>query len=253
MKGKIVSLLILSAVAAMAAEPDPAALLRDLSSDVFKTREAAAGALREWADREPKVAEELFAKHLDADTDPEARVRCRDLLKHVVLLEYRKQGEGYIGIQMSEEQVAPAVGDEPAVFGIRITMVVPDTPAAKAGLQPGDLLLSLEGKGWSDVNVIERFGLEIRKRRPGDRIKLRVRHGAGDKEVEVELARRPPEAQLLQNGLLLGGIGIARPDLDLLSREQARLQAAAEETFFQEWLARRKQGKTPTPGPTGQD
>jgi membrane-associated protease RseP (regulator of RpoE activity) len=154
---------------------------------------------------------------------------------------------------MSEEQVAPADGQKAAVFGIRITMVVPDTPAAKAGLQPGDLLLALNGKGWNDMNAIERFGLDIRKQRPGDRIRLRLRRGAEEKEAEVELARRPPEDELLQNGLLLGGFGIVRPDPELLSREQSRLQTAAEEAFFEDWLARRKQAIPPTPGAAGQD
>ena len=80
-------------VAALGADPAPSERIRDLASDVFKTREDAEQVLRAWAEREPKAAEELFGSQMDAAADPELRMRCRALLKHVIVLAYRKQGE----------------------------------------------------------------------------------------------------------------------------------------------------------------
>ncbi len=210
--------------------PPPAESLRDLASDVFKTREDAEQALRTWAEKDPKAAEELFASQMEKAGDPEVRTRCRSLLKHVVLIGYRKDGEGYIGIQMREEPLAGADGG----FGIRVLIVMPDTPAAKAGLQAGDLILAFEGKSWGEPDAMLRFGEAIRKHKPGHKVKLKVRRGNEDKDFELELARRPD--LLLQNGIFLGGFG--GNDVDV-----AKLQAEAEEKYFQDWLAARKQEK----------
>lgn len=234
---------------APAAEPDPQRLLGELSSEVFKTREGAEAALREWATREPKAAEELFSGQMETAADPELKARCRALLKHVVLLEYRKQGEGYVGIQMREEPLVLGANGAGGI-GIRILAVVPDTPAAKVGMQPGDLVLAFEGKGWDQPDAMQRFSEEIRKHRPGQRVKLRVRRGQEDKELEIELARRPEPEVLLQNGLFAGGFGVEGVDP---LKEQAKLQAQAEENYFREWLARRGQEQTPPPRPAPRD
>jgi len=228
----------LCCVSVLAADPAPSERIHDLASEVFKTREAAEQSLRDWAVQEPKAAEELFGREMDAALDPELQMRCRNLLKQVVLMAYRKQGEGYIGIQMREEPLAAGNG----AFGIRVLIVMPDAPAAKIGMQAGDLVLAFEGKGWDEPDAMLRFGEEIRKHRPGQKVKLKVRRGAEDKDVELELARRPD--LLANNGLLLGGFGAN--DIDL-----AKLQAQSEEKYFQEWLTARKQGKKQPPADAG--
>ena len=210
--------------------------LRDLAADDFRTRETAESDLRAWAEKEPDAARNLFEQHMNHSPDPEMRMRCRSLLKHVVLLEYRKQGEGYVGIQMREEQLGADAGGG---FGIRVIAVVADTPAAKAGLKVGDLILRFQGQGWAQADAMFRFGEQIRKHKPGDKVKVKVRRAAEDLEIEVELARRPD--LLAENGgFLLGGFGLGEEQADL-----SKLQAQSEEKYFRKWLAARKQAPEP--------
>lgn len=59
-------------------------------------------------------------------------------------------------------------------------------PAARAGIQSGDLVTHLNGK---PQRYRDDFLFEVRKLKPGDRIKLTILqpHGAGQKEVELQL------------------------------------------------------------------
>jgi putative serine protease PepD len=62
--------------------------------------------------------------------------------------------------------------------------IVPGGPAEEAGLEPGDVILALDGKpveGSSELIVA------IRSRSPGDSITLRVRRGGSERDVEVTL------------------------------------------------------------------
>lgn len=62
--------------------------------------------------------------------------------------------------------------------------IVPGGPAEEAGLEPGDIILSLDGKpveGSSELIVA------IRSRSPGDSITLRVRRAGSERDVEVTL------------------------------------------------------------------
>jgi serine protease Do len=84
---------------------------------------------------------------------------------------------GYLGIAM-----------EPAGGGLRIMQVMKDTPAAKAGLVVGDVILKVSGVTVSDP---EQFQAEMVKRKPGDQITLHVQRGGGEKDIDATLGPRP--------------------------------------------------------------
>jgi serine protease Do len=75
-------------------------------------------------------------------------------------------------------------GDDGAVIG----MVTPDSAAMKAGLQAGDRVLQigeLEVKTWQD------FTNYIKLKKPGDKVRIRVRRGDEEVTVEAEIGERP--------------------------------------------------------------
>jgi serine protease Do len=80
------------------------------------------------------------------------------------------------------------VGLEPSSAGIRIIQVMPNTPAAKAGLEANDVILSVSGV---KVNDPEQFQIELVKRRAGDTITLGIRRGDDELDVEATLRQRP--------------------------------------------------------------
>ena len=81
--------------------------------------------------------------------------------------------------------VAPG-RDAPELLGAPVGGVLPNSPAAAAGLKPGDLITHLDAvpvEGWSGLvrNIVGR--------KPGDKIKVTVRRGGGVQDFEVTLGQ----------------------------------------------------------------
>jgi serine protease Do len=85
---------------------------------------------------------------------------------------------GYLGVALE-----PSIG-----AGVRITQLLPNTAAAKAGLKMGDVILSVSGIAIDDP---EQFQAEMMKRKAGDLINLQVRRGAEEIALEATLQQRP--------------------------------------------------------------
>ncbi|HET7728253.1 MAG TPA: M50 family metallopeptidase [Candidatus Limnocylindrales bacterium] len=85
-------------------------------------------------------------------------------------------------------------------FGVRFGEVVPDSPAEAAGLQPGDMLVSIDGQRYSAFEG--RIPVEDLAAKAGQRVTLGIERADGTfEEIEVTL-RVPTEGQ--------GALGITR-------------------------------------------
>jgi hypothetical protein len=73
------------------------------------------------------------------------------------------------------------------VEGLPLMGVAPEGPAAKAGLKAGDVIIGL---GESRIGGIEDFDSALRKFKPGDKAKVKVRRDDKELELEVEFGRR---------------------------------------------------------------
>ncbi len=71
--------------------------------------------------------------------------------------------------------------------GVRVASVLPDSPAARAGLREGDVLLALGGEELADLRA---YGAALRARSPGDRVTLRVLRDGATLELDAELVAR---------------------------------------------------------------
>ncbi|GHH73732.1 S1C family serine protease [Promicromonospora soli] len=89
-----------------------------------------------------------------------------------VLLDPSYQGEG---VRVSEEAQQ---GSPP---------VTPNGPADQAGIEPGDVILSIDGR---PVSVADELIVAIRAKAPGDAVTLQVRSGDEEREVRVVLEER---------------------------------------------------------------
>ncbi len=72
--------------------------------------------------------------------------------------------------------------------GVIVDAVVPDGPAAKAGLKAGDVITKVEGQKVKSFNTLAHA---VESHKPGDKIKLAVARDDKERDVEVTLAAQP--------------------------------------------------------------
>jgi carboxyl-terminal processing protease len=88
-------------------------------------------------------------------------------------------------------------------YYIQVVAVLPGSPAAAAGLQPGDLLKSIDGQNTREVNVI--VGESMLRGPAGSTLTLEIIRGRQPEPIEVTVNRRdvvtsPVEFELLREG-----------------------------------------------------
>lgn len=91
---------------------------------------------------------------------------------------------GWLGVGLSNED------------GAVISSVYPDTPAADAGLQAGDRIVSVDGKDVEDSDALVRA---IGHYRAGDDLRLSIERAGRAQRVKVTLGERPSQ-QALRSG-----------------------------------------------------
>jgi WD40 repeat protein len=75
--------------------------------------------------------------------------------------------------------------------GAKIKLVAPGSPADKAGLKEGDIVILIEG---TEVETSTGFEAAVAAKPPGADLRLRVRSGAQERRVAISVAE-PPRAQ----------------------------------------------------------
>ena len=206
----------------------PLTVFSHLRSNEFREREVAQSELLAWARRQPEPAMlEILRQSRIAD-DPEVRQRCLDVLRDLVIDEYLKEGEGFIGIAMKDE-ISNVPGDPKPRNVIRVTEVRVDTPGQRAGIKLNDLVVGVDGQVWYEVDASLPFREKIRTLRPNTKVELKILRDGGLIELRVILGRRP----LLADNPFFNG-----QNFDPEASERA-----AKEAYFRRWLSQNKSRK----------
>lgn len=90
----------------------------------------------------------------------------------------RRGGMVYLGITLEFDE---------SIKGVGIQQVAPESPASKAGMEPGDVIIKIAD---SDVESPQDLPGILRQRKPGDKVKVTVKRG--DKEVVLEVTLSGP-------------------------------------------------------------
>ncbi len=152
-----------------------------------------------------------------------------DMVKDILddLKEDGRVARGWIGVGLRavDDELARTL-DLDAGGGVMIGAVYQGTPGAEAGLQPGDVVLSLEGEALDDT---EGFIRAIGSFRPGDAVELLVLRDGKKKRLDVTLAERPEEDDL-RRGRFLAPEADEAPEADASAVTELgiRVRAARE-------------------------
>ena len=116
-----------------------------------------------------------------------------------IYTELRDKGRvtrGWLGVsiqQLTPELARSFGAREPK--GVLINEVVPDSPAAKAGLKPGDILLEFEGRPMEATSDLQRA---VGFFSPEHVAKVKVWRDQGEKILEIKVGQAPEERQAQQ-------------------------------------------------------
>ena len=92
-------------------------------------------------------------------------------------------------IQPVSQDIAESVGLKTAAGAI-VDQVTPGTPAAEAGLKPGDVITKLDGQPIKDASDLTR---RIGSFKPGDKVELTYLRDGADKTASITLASQSNE------------------------------------------------------------
>ena len=105
-----------------------------------------------------------------------------------------KVRRGWLGIELQSITKDPTLlGDNKA--GVEVMNVLPQGPAANAGLQRGDIILTMDDKPVNDANTLIQL---VARKSPNSVVRLQVKRNDQQNEVNITLGERQPQATLQQ-------------------------------------------------------
>jgi serine protease Do len=145
------------------------------------------------------------------------------------IVEHGKVTRAYLGIV--PQDVTPALAHafgQKDTSGALVGDVSPNSPAAKSGLEKGDIILDVNGKSVVDSNGLR---MAISMMAPDSTVSLKVLRNGGERDFTVKLGELPtteasiePESQGSKSALS----GVSVQDLDAQTAQQLGLPANAQ-------------------------
>lgn len=98
---------------------------------------------------------------------------------------------GWLGVQIQQidEEIAAGLGLE-STHGALVASVVDDSPAKKAGLEPGDVIVGFEGEEIEDIRDLTR---QVAAVAPDSEVELQVWRDGDTVELDVDLGENPDD------------------------------------------------------------
>ena len=105
-----------------------------------------------------------------------------------------KVHRGWLGIELQSSMKDPTkLGDD--TQGVEVMNVMPNGPAAKAGLQKGDIITAMDNKPVNDANTLIQM---VARKAPNSVVNLQVMRNKAPSSVNVTLGERQPQEALTE-------------------------------------------------------
>lgn len=109
------------------------------------------------------------------------------------LLDKGKIARAWVGVYMQDisPKIAKTLGVSDDTVGVVVVQVAERSPAAKAGLMPGDIIQKVDGQPVSTAKDVQ---TKVRTHKPGDKLQLNVLHEHSVVDRELVLSDFPQRA-----------------------------------------------------------
>jgi hypothetical protein len=121
------------------ASPEIAGMISRLGNESFSERERASTEILAHAKKHSAEVEKSLVEGFRRSPEPEIRFRCKS-----ILMKFYAESVGYVGVYYQNREFVNKQGERQLVVGI--SQIAPGSPAAQAKLQPGDVILSVNGQ-----------------------------------------------------------------------------------------------------------
>jgi carboxyl-terminal processing protease len=113
-------------------------------------------------------------------------------------MQIQTRGEfGGLGLEVNEDKGL-----------IKVVSPIDDTPAARAGIKPGDIITALDGKSVIGLSLNE--AVDRMRGSPNSKILLTIKRQSVDKPIEVSLIRETIHIQVVKSRMDPDGVGYVR-------------------------------------------
>ena len=99
---------------------------------------------------------------------------------------------GYLGLGLQALDADLRAGLDLPVEGVLVNSVAPESPAARAGLVKGDVLLTFDGKPSPDPTELRRL---VRATAPGRKVAVELWRNGARRTIEVTVGEAPADAE----------------------------------------------------------
>jgi serine protease Do len=129
---------------------------------------------------------------------------ARSIMKSI--LEKGRVDRGWLGVVIQDlnDDLSQSFGYE-STNGVLVSDVMPDGPAAKAGLRAGDIVTEYDGKPMGDMN---QFRNAVAATTPGRKVDIRVFRGKGYKTLAVQVGQLEGQTRLAWGADPSGELGL---------------------------------------------
>jgi serine protease Do len=122
---------------------------------------------------------------------------------------------GWLGVVIQE--ITPEIAETIGVKeGILVSRIAPGSPAEKAGLKVGDIIVAIDGEKVREVRELQ---FRIMKTPPRTEVTLTILRGGKEQTIKAKVGEMPEEVSLGQPKEQVGELGLSLRDL---SSEEVR-------------------------------
>jgi serine protease Do len=116
---------------------------------------------------------------------------------------------GWLGVVIQE--ITPEIAETIGVKeGILVSQIAPGSPAEKAGLKVGDIIVAVDGEKVREVRDLQ---FRIMKTPPGTEVTLTIIRGGKEQTIKAKVGEMPEEVSFGQQQEQVGELGLSLRDL----------------------------------------